>query len=243
MASYIPPHLQNKSVDEKRVRFDEEVQFARKPRVFATSRHEKSSMVATYWENENARLRGEVQRLQSAMERLKEHASTLTKSVELYKGKYGECISKSLFDSVVEELETYKKRSYEYGRKLKNINEEHEKDTASLRTEINILREELKKSEKQISHLMSNIKSLSEDNTRLKEELEHATLESVHELEGAHEEENKELIRDDWENIKTSLVYLLGNKHLVKQFSRESRIDVASLRLTLQIVEKVLAKF
>ena len=234
MTTYIPPHLRdNKKISEKRVSFNSDYFTARAPEVFTKVNSYKKPTMIEYLENENANLKNEVRTL-------KERIDMLNRDVELYKGNREECIPKSSFDAVVDELQKFKTSSFEFSRKLKDIDDVHRNGTNSLRTEINILKEELKKSEKQISHLSSNVTSLAKENNHLKEVIElMKTPETKQESVDVYKEENKELIQEDWDNIKTSLRYLLSDTKLKKQFSIETGINLAGMKLTLEIIEKI----
>lgn len=146
--------------------------------------------------------------------------------------------TKILIDELRCKFEETMRKKQEYSRKLKEINDVHRSDTESLRTEINILREELKKSEKKITYLSSNATSLSQTNEQLKQIIE--SFNSTQNLvEEPKKEENSELIPDDWHNIKTSLRYLLNDQKLRKQFIREPGINLAGMKLTIEIIEKL----
>lgn len=248
--AYIPPHLRNKNTDEKRMKFNDNQTWNRKDFtnvIFYRNDDVRNDGDVGYLENEiaslkneNASLKNEIASLKNEIASLKEQINMLNKDIELYKGNREECVPKSSFDAVIDELKKFKFKSYEYSRKLKDIDDVHRNDTNSLRTEINVLKEELKKSEKQISYLSSNIENLSKENNHLQEVIELMKKPETPAQEFIEaKEENKELIQEDWNNIKASLRYLLSDAKLKKQFSRETGINLAGMKLTLDIIEKI----
>lgn len=257
MTAYIPPHLRNnKNMNEKRVRFNDNQtswnQTAWNRNAFTKVNSYRNHDVRYLedeidrLENKNASLEDELDRLKNKNislkdenHTLKEQIDVLNRDVKLYKGNREECVPKSSFDAAVNELKKIKSENYEYSRKLKDIDDVHRNDTSSLRTEINVLKEELKKSEKQISHLSSNVTSLSNENKRLQEEVIELikTPKTTAQESVDVKEENKGLIQEDWNNIKTSLKYLLSDAKLKKQFIRDTGINPASMKMTLDIIE------
>ena len=187
---------------------------------------------------ENAELITENAELRKEVDELNSRVSKLSADVALYRGNREECVPKSSYDELRKVFEETMKKKQEYLRRVKEIDDVHRSDTDSLKTEINILKEELKKSEKKVSYLSSNVISLSQTNEELKQVID--SFNSSQNLnEEPKKEENSELIPSDWHNIKTSLRYLLNDQKLRKQFVRDAKIDAASMKLTIEIIEKL----
>lgn len=264
MSKYIPPHLRNDEQNtNKHVHFQQDR--TARPKVKSYEEHStpasfgyrqqkeeilesdnaalRKEVAASRKENialrkENAALRNEAEELRNEAEELNKRVSRLSEDVALYRGDREECIPKSWFNELNDKFEEAVRRKQEYSRKLKEINDVHRNDTDSLRTEINILKEELKKSEKKITHLSSNMTSLSQTNEQLKQTIESFNS-SQNLIEEPKKEENSELIPDDWHNIKTSLKYLLNDQKLRKQFIKDTGINLAGMKLTVEIIEKL----
>lgn len=236
MSKYIPPHLRNSEQNSiKSVHFQQDQ--VKQSRMKSHEEHltlisfKRLPTKEEFLESKNAELIKEIDELNKQVSKLRE-------DVALYRGNQEECVPKSLFDELKCKFEETKRKKQEYSRKLKEINNAHRSDTDSLRTEINILKEELKKSEKKITHLSSNVTSLSQTNEQLKQSIESLNS-SQNLIEEPKKEENIELIPDDWHNIKTSLRYLLNDQKLRKQFVKETGIDIAGMKLTMEIIEKL----
>ena len=255
MADYTSPHLRNgeqKAVKHVHFRKDQVVQSSMKsheehltlmPLGYRQQKEEILESENAELRNENAELRNENAELRKKVEELNKHVSQLSeevalyKEVAIYKGDREECVPKSSFNDATHKLRECLARNDEYLKKLRDINDVHRNETDSLRTEINILREELKKTEKQVTHLSSNVTSLAEANKQLKKIIDSMKTPEI--VAQKTEEENKDLISADWRNIKVSLKYILGDVKLRKQFSRETGIDLAEMKLTLSILEKL----
>ena len=249
MADYTSPHLRNseqKAVKHVHFRKDQVAQSSMKsheehltlmPLGYRQQKEEILESENAELRNENAELRNENAELRKKVEELSKYVNQLRKEVALYKGVREECVPKSSFNYATHKLRECLARNDEYLKKLRDINDVHRNETDSLRTEINILREELKKSEKQVTHLSSNVTSLAEANKQLKKIIDSMKTPEI--VAQKTEEENKDLISADWRNIKTSLKYILGDVKLRKQFSRETGIDLAEMKLTMSILEKL----
>lgn len=236
MSKYIPPYLRNSEQNIiKSVRFREDQVMRSRMKS-----HEEHLTLIPFirqptkeeiLESENVELRKKV-------EELNKHIDELNKDVALYRGDRDECIPKSLYNELRCKFEETIRKKQEYASKLKNIDNIHRNDIDSLKTEINILKEELKKSEKQREHLSSNISSLFQTNEELKQVIKSLQF-AQNPVEEPKKEEISELIPDDWHNIKTSLKYLLNDQRVRKQFIRETGINVAGMKLTIEIIEKL----
>ena len=240
MSKYTPPHLRNSEQNSeqnsiKSVHFQEDqvIQSRKKSHKehLTLIPFKRQSTKEEILESENVELRKKV-------EELNKRVSKLSEDVALYRGNREECIPKSLFDELKCKFKETMREKQEYSRKLKEIDDVHRSDTDSLRTEINILREELKNSEKRITYLSSNVTNLSQTNEQLKQIIESFNS-SQNLMEEPKKEENSELIPDDWHNIKTSLRYLLNDQKIRKQFIRETGINLAGMKLTMEIIEKL----
>lgn len=236
MSKYMPPHLRNSEqnvVKHVHFRQDQVEQSSMKSHEEHLTlmplgyRQQKEELL----ESENAELRKENAELRKKVKELNKRISQLSKEIALYKSNREECVPKSSFDELRKEFE-------ETMRKKQEIDYVHRNETDSLKTEINILKEELKKSEKRITHLSSNVTSLSQTNEELKQIIESFNSSQNH-IEEPKKEENSELIPDDWHNIKTSLRYLLNDQKLRKQFIKETGINLTGMKLTMEIIEKL----
>lgn len=188
-------------------------------------------------EKELVNLRNVVASLRTENQSMKINIEKLNKDVELYKGDRDECVPKSQLDDTLSKLH---KTSSKYGKsleKLRNIEADHRNDTDSLRKEINILNEKLNKYEKDREHLSSNIRHLVQRNQEMEEIIERMTKEVP--AAQVTEEQNKNLIAEDWINIRTSLRYILDDEKLKIRFKKDTRLDLAAMKLTLDILEKL----
>lgn len=189
-------------------------------------------------ETKNRKLEYSNELLKKENDELKSQNVFKNEQLEIYKGKHGDVVAKSELDDANNLILKLKSDNHELERELKNINDVHEQNTASLKTEINILNEEIKSKDKEIHNLKSSINALHKELSERIEELTNQQIEESTNQQQANEG-NQVLIDKDKEIIKNSLEFILNNPKIKKEFFKKMTFEAAEMKLTLSIIEKL----
>ena len=191
------------------------------------------------FENDHEKVKVDVETikgLESEITELKLKLEKANDNVALYKGSRDECVPKSMYDKVNEELNVIKKEKYEIHRELRDLKILRESDdTVAKDKEIEKLKNEIEKIKKDRD---TRIKSLSEQHVSMENEIEELR-NQIDEMNDNIESKNKndEFNFDDLMNMKTMTEYVINN-----DLTKKIRINKGALRLTLDIINQMIQK-